>query len=151
VSIYKGKYAVEFIAPFNWQNEKSVARNKGLSYLFHPSDDSLSKKTFITIKVYPDVPFKADRDSLIFSNYEKKQNDLNIFEIQNTFHSSIPAGERMVIKDSFNNIIESVALIIFDNYIIKYCFIPEDLNSYERFSDSYEELISSIRFSELLP
>jgi hypothetical protein len=70
-------------------------------------------------------------------------------EIKKNLHRSIPASKRMVIKNPSGNIVKSATFIYFDDFLVEYCFTPEDLKSYERYSVAYEKLVSSIRFSEL--
>jgi hypothetical protein len=142
---------IEYFKPLDWEHDRSKDQINKYATLY-PTNDSLMQNATIKIKANRDLPADIEFDSFVTNEvdkYKEEKNKVKISKQKDLLHKSIPFGKTFLIESNDHNMIEMVTYIVFDNVLVKFIFEPENQSAYEDYLQTYNEFISSIRFSNL--
>ena len=151
VMVFNKLGVIEYFRPLDWEDDRSKDRINEYATLY-PINDSLMQNTTIKIKANRDLPADTEFDSFVsdeVDKYKGESNKVKISKQKDLLHKSIPFGKTFLIESDDHNMIEMVTYILFDNVLVKFIFEPENQSAYENYLQTYNEFISSIRFSIL--
>jgi len=152
VIVIKNRFLVEYIEPFAWQDDEVLAESKGANHYFFPLNDSINRKSIISMYVTPNALSTIDFDSFILKqkmDYQEKHKSSSWEMQENMFHSSVTNAESFLIKDKDEKVNESIAYLKIDDFIVTISFITTNTDEYNAYIEVYNTLLSSIRCSAI--